>query len=117
MSTPPYLEQRSIFSYPPPPSNGRSAKEIAWQSRNNNDNIGFDIKKFPNIMECPKEIHCTMPDGLKVENRPYGDGQASWGIYATKLFRKDSVVLTLSFIGYVCDKAVDYKLIIDPEGK
>ncbi len=115
MSTPLYLDQRSIFSYPPP-SDGQSAKEVAWQSRNNN-NTGIDSEKFPNIMDCPKEIHCTVSDGLKFENQPCTDGEPNWGIYATKLFPKHSVVFISRSIGYVYDKDVDYKLIIDPEGK
>ncbi|CAF1065506.1 unnamed protein product [Didymodactylos carnosus] len=114
MITPPHLNDRSIFSYAPP-SYKPSAAEMASRSRNNNNDD--DDKKYAGITDCPTEIHCILPDGIKVENHPTRDGETNWGLYATKLFPKHSVIYTRAHGGYIHDKNVDYKLVIDPESK
>ena len=106
--------ERSIFSYPPP-CYSPSAREVAQHTvRNTNDD---DEKRYDNIIDCPPEIHCTLPDGIKVENHPTPDGMTNWGLYASKPFPKHSVIYIREFAGYLHDKNVDYKLIIEPKGE
>jgi hypothetical protein len=118
MSTPPHLDERSIFSYPPPLYKP-TAKEIASKKIDiNKITNDEDIKKeSTNIIDCPSEIHCTLPDGMKVGKHPIVDEQENWGLYATKLFPRHSVVFIDKFYNYIYDKDVDYKVIIDPNGK
>jgi hypothetical protein len=117
MCTPPHFDERSIFSYPPSVYQP-TAKEIA-SNKNNINNITDDeeIKnKCLNVIDCPSEIHCTLPDGIKVENHPTANGDANWGLYATKPFPQHSVVFITKPSIYIHDKNVNYKLIIDPNG-
>ena len=107
--------ERSIFQYPPPVYKP-SAKEIASKMRNNDANNEDNGRNYTNIMDCPAEIHCKLPDGIKVENHPCSDGKTNWGLYATKMFPKHSVIYFRERGGYIHDKNVDYKLIIEPEG-
>ncbi|CAF1187614.1 unnamed protein product [Rotaria sp. Silwood1] len=86
-------------------------------SKMHNNHNDDDGARYDNIMDCPMEIHCTLPDGIKVENHPTPNGKTSWGLYASKLFPKHSVIYIREFGGYIYDKNVDYKLIIEPEGK
>ncbi|UJR13028.1 hypothetical protein I4U23_000055 [Adineta vaga] len=114
MTTPPHLDERSIFSYPPP-SHKPSAKEVASKSHDK-DISEHDNNEFSDVIECPTEIHCTLPDGLKVENHPTSDGKANWGLYASKIFPKHSVVYVVPFMGYVRGTDATFKLIVEPEG-
>ncbi|UJR13002.1 hypothetical protein I4U23_000028 [Adineta vaga] len=114
MTTLPHLDERSIFSYPPPTYNP-SAKEIAAKSRGK-DIAKDDSNEISDVIDCPTEIHCTLPDGLKVKNHPTSDGKANWALYATKFIPKHSILYTVPFMGYVRGTDAMFNLIVDPEG-
>jgi hypothetical protein len=116
MTNPSHLDERSIFSYPPPSYNP-SAKEIAEKSGDTAISTHEKAIDISNIIECPTEIRCTLPEGLKVENRPTKDGKANWGVYATKFFPKHSILFVVPCMGFIRSTDAEFKLIIDPEGK
>ena len=106
-----HLNKRSLFSYPPPVFEP-TAREIA-QSKT----IISTNNSSENIIDCPEEVHCTLPDGLIVKSHPTAYGQCNWGIYATKIFPQHSLIFITKPYTYIHDKDTNFKLIIDPEGR
>ena len=68
-------------------------------------------------MDCPSEVHCELPDGVKIENHPLIDGQSNWGLYALGVFPKGVVILIPGPDRYIYEKDTDYKSVIDSDGK
>jgi hypothetical protein len=74
------------------------------------DILSYNIQDSANPSEaiaCPSTIHCTSPEGLKIEKSCNG-----FGIFATKYFPKYSCLFQSKYV-HVRDEHVKMKLIVD----
>ena len=107
--TPTHVDERSIFSFTPPMRNPPSAEEVVANK------LDWKMMNITNVVDCPRELHFTLPDGIEIQKHLGADGQSNYGLYATKLLKKHTIIYRSK--GYhVHMKDVDFKIINDLDG-
>ncbi|CAF1511896.1 unnamed protein product [Adineta ricciae] len=103
------IDECSVFSYPAPTFSPSAAevisKKLDW----------LTVEGISTVDCCPDVVHCTLPNGIKIENRVRFNGESMNGIYATKFYKAHTIIFKEK-LHLIRPKDGDFKLIVDPDG-